>query len=96
MDQADYAGALKEFQTSLSIIMKLAAKDPSNDRWQRELSAYHNWVGAALKAKGDRAGALKEFRLGLAIIERLVEKEPGNALWKQDLSAAKSNVADAR
>ena len=77
--------ALGEYRQSLAIIEKLAAADPNNTQWQRDLSISHNRIGNMLAQAGRREEALAEFRTGLAIVEKLVAADPDNIEWQTDL-----------
>ncbi len=57
----------------------LAAKDPSNTLWQRELWFTTNEIGEVLQDQGDLPGALAAYRDGLAIAKALAAKDPGIA-----------------
>ena len=46
-------GALTAYRKSLGITEALAALDPANALWQRDLSARHNRIGNVLVAQGD-------------------------------------------
>ena len=74
---------------------RLAAQDPANAGWQRDLGISHNRIGAIhhrigwiLKAQGDLAGALAAQEKYRAIMERLAEQDPANAGWQYDLSVS--------
>jgi tetratricopeptide (TPR) repeat protein len=84
--QGDLASALKSYRDSLDIADKLAKQDPSNARWQRDLSLSYEDVGDVLKAQGNLDGALKSYRDDLAIAEKLAKQDPSNAEWQRDLS----------
>ena len=43
----------------------LAARDPANTEWQRDLSVSHDRIGDVLVAQGDGPGALAAYRKGL-------------------------------
>jgi hypothetical protein len=70
----------------LAIAERLAAADPGNAGWQRDLSVSHNKVGDVLRAQGDLAAALVRYRAGLAIRQRLAAADPGNAGWQHDVA----------
>ena len=91
--QGDAPGARAEFRASLAIAEALAASEPSNAVWQRNLSVSHNKVGDVL-AQGDAPGALAEFRASLAISEKLAASDPRNAGWQRDLSVSREYVGD--
>jgi tetratricopeptide (TPR) repeat protein len=77
--------ALAEYRRSLAIADKLAAADPGNTGWQRDLSVSHNKIGDLLMTAGRREEALAEYRMGLEIAEKLVAADPGNTGWQADL-----------
>ena len=74
--QGDLAGALQAYRESLAIRARLAAADPSNAGWQRDLSVSQEKVGDVLLAQGDLAGALQAYRESLAIGARLAAADP--------------------
>jgi len=78
--------ALKAYRDSLTIRERLAAADPSNARWQRELAVLYGNVGVVLQAQGNLPDALKAYRDGLTIKERLAKTDPGNTGWQSDLA----------
>ena len=55
--KGDLDGALKAYQDSLAIAEKLAAQDPANAEWQRDLSVSFEKIGDVQSAKGDLDGA---------------------------------------
>jgi len=84
--QGDLAGALRYFTDDLAIAKRLAASDPANATWQRDLSLSLYSLGSLAEAQGDLAGALRYFTDDLAIAERLAASEPANAKWQEDLA----------
>ena len=58
----DRAGALAAYEESLAIMRKLAAADPGNAGWQRDVSVSLNKVGDVRLAAGDRRGRLRPTR----------------------------------
>ena len=64
---------------------RLAAADPSNAGWQRDLFARHTKLGNVLLAQGDLAGARKAYGESLAVIQRLAAADPSNAGWQRNL-----------
>jgi len=92
--QGDAAGALKAYRDSLAIAQRLAAADPTNAAWQRDLSVSHEKVGDVLVAQGDAAGALKAYRDSLAIRQRLAAADPTNAAWQRDMWVSCFRIAD--
>jgi len=79
----------------LNIAERLAAFDPSNTQWQRDLSISYSKIGDVMTKQGKLDEALKAYRDGLAIAERLAKDDPSNAVWQRDLSASYSEIGDA-
>jgi tetratricopeptide (TPR) repeat protein len=73
---------------------RLAAADPSNAGWQRDLSVSQIKIGNVLRAQGDSSGALAAYRQSLSVRERLAAADPSNADWQRDLSFCQSNIGD--
>ncbi len=67
---------------------QLAARDPNNAEWQRDLSVSYNKIGDISAARGDRDGALKAYKDGLDIRKQLAARDPNNAEWQRDLSVS--------
>ncbi|HTW28913.1 MAG TPA: tetratricopeptide repeat protein, partial [Acetobacteraceae bacterium] len=91
--QGKLAEALTAFRDGLAIRERLAAADPGNAGWQRDLSVSHNKIGEVLVAQGKLAEALTAFRDSHAIFERLAAADPGNAGWQTDLVASHARLA---
>jgi hypothetical protein len=70
------------------ISQKLAATDPSNAGWQRDLAISEETIGDTLSAQGNLAGALKSYQADLAISQKLAAADPSNAEWQRDLFVA--------
>jgi tetratricopeptide (TPR) repeat protein len=62
-----YRHVLKAYRDGLAIRERLAAADPSNTQWQRDMSASYGRVGDVLVAQGKLDEALKAYRDALAI-----------------------------
>ena len=92
--EGDRSGALAAYRKGIAIREALAAKDPGNTEWQRDLSVSHNKIGDVLRDEGDRPGALAAYRKDLAIAEALATKDPGNAEWQRDLIVSRVRMAD--
>ena len=52
-------------------MQRLAASDPGNAGWQRDLSVSQEKVGDVLRAQGDLSGTLEAYDASLQIAERL-------------------------
>ena len=63
--------ALESYEAGLPIRERLAAADPGNTEWQRDLSVSHNRIGDVRRAQGNLSGALESYEAGRAIAERL-------------------------
>ncbi|MGB7989338.1 MAG: hypothetical protein WCF44_08070, partial [Candidatus Methylophosphatis roskildensis] len=93
--QGDGPGALAAYRKGLAIRESLAARDPANTEWQRDLSVSHDRIGDVLVAQGDGPGALAAYRKGLAIAEALAVRDPANAEWQCDLIVSNVKLAEA-
>jgi tetratricopeptide (TPR) repeat protein len=93
-DQGDLAGALKSYRDSFAIAEKLAKKDPSNARWQGDLSSSLEKIGDVLGDQGDLAGALKSYYNSLNIRQKLAEKDSSNGIWRSNLSRSFDKIGD--
>ncbi len=80
-------------QSALTKCQKLAASDPKNSDWQRDLSVSYDNVAGILQAQGERAEALVQYGKSLAIREKLAASDPKNSDWQRDLSVSYDNVA---
>jgi predicted negative regulator of RcsB-dependent stress response len=83
--EGDRKGAREAHQKALAIRERLAAQDPGNAGWQRDVSVSYNKIGDVRLNEGDRKGALAAYEKALAIRERLVAQDPSNALWQRCL-----------
>lgn len=93
-DTAAAKEALAAYRSALAIHERVAATDPGNAEWQRDLAVLHSTVGSALAAMGDSAAALTEYRADLTISARLAALDPGNAQWQRDLAVSHNQVGD--
>jgi tetratricopeptide (TPR) repeat protein len=82
----------KHRELVLAIMERLAAADPGNAGWQRDLAASHEKIGDVLRAQGNLPAALDRHKAVLAIMERLAAADPGNAGWQHDLSVSHSKI----
>ena len=58
----DLAAARAAYQASLDIRTRLAAADPANTQWQRDLSVSHDRLGDVARAAGDLAAARAAYQ----------------------------------
>jgi tetratricopeptide (TPR) repeat protein len=94
--QGDLVAALKSYETKRDIISRLAASDPGNAGWQRDLSVSYDKVGDVQMAQGNLKAALKSYSDSLAIAERLAASDPGNAQWQYDLGISNERIGDVQ
>ncbi|MCA1672899.1 MAG: hypothetical protein LC799_12110, partial [Actinobacteria bacterium] len=88
----DLASAQQRFQAALTIAERLAAADPTNTAWQRDLSINHHKLGDLAVAAGDLASAQQRFQAALTIRERLAAADPTNTAWQRDLSISQQRL----
>ncbi len=93
--QGDLAGALAAYRAALAIAERLAAADPTNAGWQRDLSVSHEQGRRrAAWPRGTWPGRCAAYRASLAIRERLAAADPSNAGWQRDLSVSHNKIGD--
>ena len=76
MAQGDLPGALQAFTEGKNIADKLAAADPGNAQWQRDLSVSWNKLGDVRRAQGDLPGALQAFTEARTSRDKLAAADP--------------------
>jgi hypothetical protein len=89
----DTPTADQHYRASLTIAERLAATDPTNAEYQRDLSISHNRLGDLAVAAGDTPTADQHYRAQLAITERLAAADPANAEYQRDLDYIRRRVA---
>ena len=89
-------GGPRIYEKALAIAERLAAQDPGNTEWQRDVSVSYNKIGDVRLEGGDRKGTLEAYEKALVIAERLAAKEPGNAEWQRDVSVSYNKIGDVR
>ena len=87
-------GPSRPSEKALVIAERLAAKEPGNAEWQRDVSVSYNKIGDVRLEGGDRKGALEAYEKALVITERLTVKDPGNAEWQFDVSVSYERIGD--
>lgn len=90
----DLTGAERAFGQYLTISERLAAREPANTGWQRDLAVAHGRIGDLAQARGDLAGAEQAFAQDLAICKRLAAGDPRNTDWQRELAVAYNAVGD--
>jgi tetratricopeptide (TPR) repeat protein len=87
------------YDQALALAKALAAKDPSNTDWQRDLSVSFNKLGDVAVSAGKLDDARGFYDQALALAKALAAKDPSNAGWQRDLCkslAKRSQVARTR
>jgi tetratricopeptide (TPR) repeat protein len=92
--EGDRPGALQAYEQSRAIRDKLAARDPDNAEWQRDLSISFDRIGDVQRARGNLDAALEAYRDSLAIREKLAAHDPGNTGWQRDLIVSNVKLAE--
>jgi hypothetical protein len=90
----DLEAARTAHQASLDIRQRLAAADPTNSEWQRDLSVSHNKLGDVAVAARDLEAARTAYQASLDIAERLAAADPTNTTWRRDLQTARQRMND--
>ena len=96
MAAGDLAAARAAYQASLDIRARLAAADPANTEWQRDLSVSHDKLGDVAVAAGDLAAARDHYQASLDIAHRLAAADPANTEWQRDLSISHEQARGRR
>ena len=95
--QGNLDDALTAYEDSLDISEKLAAQDPSNAGWQRDLSVSYDKIGDVQSARGNLDGRAQGLRrTSLAIREKLAAQDPSNTGWQRDLSVSFNKIGDVQ
>ena len=81
-------------QSTHAMIQPLAASDPGNTAWQRDLSVSLTKLGDLAVAQGNLAEAQRLFADSLSIVQRLAKSDPGHPGWQRDLSVSLKKLGD--
>jgi predicted negative regulator of RcsB-dependent stress response len=90
----DLAAARTAYQAALDIAARLAATDPANTEWQRDLSVSHDNLGDVAVAAGDLTAARTAYQAALDIAARLAATDPANTGWQRDLERVQKKISD--
>ena len=80
----------------MAIAEALAARDPANTEWQRDLSYCLTTLASHHEKNGDDVAALRFAEQSLRIDERLSTLNRMNAIWRHDLDVTRAQVARLR
>jgi tetratricopeptide (TPR) repeat protein len=94
--KGDLVEAQAAYQQSLEIIQRLAASDPLNAGWRRQLSVCLTKIAELYERQSDRAQALLFAQESLSIDERLAALDPTNATWQNDVKVSRALVERLR
>ena len=90
----DLDGAAEVYEEAEGRMRELAASEPTDTDWQRDVSVSLDRVGDVRVARGDLDGALAAFEEGLTIRPRLAESDPRNAGWQRDVAYSYHKLAE--
>jgi eukaryotic-like serine/threonine-protein kinase len=82
--------------TALSLGRELAARNPEDPKWQRDVSVTLNRLGSIALGSSELAEALKADEEALGIMQRLSERDPTNATWQQELAISLSGIGNVK
>ncbi len=92
----DRASALAAYREGLAIAERLAAADPDNTLYQRDIAVAHAGIGDTALDRGDTAAAIESFQIYLDIARNLIAIEPENSEWIRDVPLALGRIGRAR
>jgi tetratricopeptide (TPR) repeat protein len=94
--QGDTKGALAEYQASLAIRRRLAARAPGDDDLARDLYQSQTAVGSELSILGDSKGARAAFEAASAMAEARAKRRPDDLMAQRDLAFAHEKLGGLR
>jgi hypothetical protein len=77
--------ALENYRQSVAIVEQLAAGEPANSSWQRELALGHGRIAMLLVRQGSQREAAAALKQGHAILQRLRQLAPNDAVLPKDV-----------
>jgi tetratricopeptide (TPR) repeat protein len=93
--KGDHDAALAAYETAERNVAARAEQEPTDPRWQRDLSLAHDRIGEMLLSVGQTDLALERFRKSLAIAEARAKAEPDHADCQRDLSVTHDRIGEA-
>ena len=88
----DRKSALAAYEESLAIAQGLAATDPDNTLWKRDIAVAQSAIGDVALARGDLDAALEAFEGYLEIGRELTAIDPDNTEWLRDVALALGRI----
>lgn len=92
LDQGQLSAALIAFEESLSIMTRLAERDPSNADNQIALANSYFFVGYAHWQAGDLEAARQRFEQVVPIVDAVSAREPDNPTWLRERGYGYTNL----
>lgn len=90
----EHGDALDHYRTAAAIMQRLAAADPDNVAFLRDLSVCWNRIAAVLSASGDHTEATNHYRRSLGLLQRLVVMAPHHPDLPRDLAWSQAQLAE--
>ncbi len=88
------AEALALYEKSLAVSQELAAKEPHNALWQRDVSVALDRMGYMQKLLGHDASALEYYKQSLLLRRALATQSPQENVYQEELSVSLVRVGD--
>ena len=88
------ADAQREYEEAHRMTQRLAAGDPGNTDWQRDLTVAYIKLGDVAVGQGKLGEAAQGYRDSLAIRKTLAASDPGNTDRQRDLSVSYNRLGD--
>ncbi|MDP9100034.1 MAG: tetratricopeptide repeat protein [Verrucomicrobiota bacterium] len=92
----DTDGAIKSYETSLTIRESLLVADPNNREIQSELASSREGVGDLLYTIGDLRGGLKAYEKALDLRKSVFTQDPSNLANRLSLSELYVRIGDIK
>ena len=81
---------------ALAISRRLAASNPDNAFWRRDIPVRLGGVGDAKLRTGDTEGAMAAYQEMLAAARTLAKTDPGNKALQRDVSVSLNKIGDVK
>ncbi|MGA2927217.1 MAG: tetratricopeptide repeat protein [Solirubrobacteraceae bacterium] len=81
-------------QLASAVAEALAAAEPGNTTYQRDVSVSYNTLGDLARASGQAVEAERLYRQSLTVREALAAAEPGNTTYQRDVSVSYDRLGD--